>query len=477
MRELLITLDKTKKQKYQALAEGLRLSIKQGKVRPGERLPSSRDLARIFKMHRHTVMTALAELEAEGWIVSKTKRYYQVTETLPDTFLRSRPSLQSFALPRQAIKVVRSAPDLDFVPVNSFKHSFPSGFPDVRLFPMKEFKSLMSDALTAKGVLNYGDPAGYPMLLKEIKDYLRRVRNVDGREVIVTNGSQEALFFLAQALIAPGDKIAVEALGYPPALSTFQYAGGKLVPITVDKEGLCVDELEEKLKKQKIKFLYLTPLHQYPTTVTLSAERRLKLYELALKYGMLIIEDDYDHEFHFVSQPVAPLASFDPAGIVLYISTFSKILFPSARVGFMAVPEIFGKEIAKLKRISSRQNEQILQVAIALWMKSGGFEKHLRKMRRIYEERKKAMIEDLQRWQKLYPRISWAEPDGGMALWLELSVNTTRFAQKMKSKSILVAPEQSYRVDGKSGTHVRLGFSGFSPEENRASLKALFTAE
>lgn len=475
MRELLLSVEKTKKPKYQALADGIRTAIREGKVKPGERLPSSRDLARQLKMHRHTVMTALSELESEGWIAATEKRFYQVTETLPDTFLRAKSVIKQIQAPEnKEIPFARVIDIGEYAAPTGYKHSFPSGFPDLRLFPLKEFKSHLLDALSSKDVLTYGNPIGHPKLIDEVTHYLRRVRNVDRREIIITNGSQEALFFLAQSLISPGDRVAVEALGYPPAMEAIKYAGAKLVPVNVDQEGLCVDDLETKLRRKRIKFLYVTPLHQYPTTVTLSASRRLKLYELALKHGISIIEDDYDHEFHYASQPVAPLASFDPAGIVLYVSTFSKILFPSARVGFMAVPRKVAQEVAKLKRISSRQNEQILQATIGRWMRSGGFEKHLRKMRRTYEERKISIVGDLLRIQKKHPEISWSDPDGGMALWLDIGQDSTKFSEKVKKHSVLVNPEKLYRIDGKTGAHLRLGFSGYSSQENRASLEAMF---
>lgn len=474
MRELLVSINKSTKHKYQALADGIRTAIREGKVKPGEQLPSSRDLARQFKMHRHTVMTALSELEAEGWITSQAKKFYQVTEALPDTFLHVKSSGRVRLEEIREVKFARRVEIGNYVSADNFKHSFPSGFPDLRLFPMKEFKSHLSDALKTKGILSYSDPVGHPKLIEEVGKYIRRARSVADRNIVITNGSQEALFLLAQCLIAPGDYVAVEALGYPPAIEALKFAGGKFIPIRVDGEGLCVEDLEKHLKKKKIKCLYTTPLHQYPTTVTLSASRRLALYELALKYGFLIVEDDYDHEFHYVSQPVAPLASFDPAGIVIYVSTFSKILFPSSRVGFMAVPGKIGIEIAKLKRISSRQNEQILQAAIAKWMVEGGFERHLRRMRRTYEERRNAIIVDLIQIQKTHPKISWTEPDGGMALWLDVGTDSTKFSELLKKQSILVNPESAFRLDKKPGTHLRLGFSGYTAEENRSSLKAMF---
>ena len=158
-----------------------------------------------------------------------------------------------------------------------WRHSFPSGFPDPRLFPIPELKSELHTALRSRDVLRYEDPGGNPFFVEQVTTYLRRIRNVTGREIVVTHGSQEALFLLAQVLIKPGDWVGVEALGYPPAHAVFRYAGARLEPISIDREGLSVEHLVSVLKRKRIRFLYLTPLHQYPTTVTLSQERRLRL--------------------------------------------------------------------------------------------------------------------------------------------------------------------------------------------------------
>jgi len=478
MKELNISLTATRNPKYQRLAEALREAIRTGKVKPGEQLPSTRDMARRFQMHRHTVMQAFAELESEGWILAHPKRHYEITKTLPTTFLQPKTAVaQEWRGKLRSYSWARPLGLNDYQPRPAYKFAFPSGFPDLRLFPMREFKSYVYDALHSKSILDYGDPIGHPRLLNAVGDYLRRVRNVSDRSLVITNGSQEALFLLAQLLIRPGDAVAVEALGYPPALEALRFAGAKLVPIPVDGEGLMVEELERTLKKNKIRLLYTTPLHQYPTTVTLSAERRLRLYELACRHKIFILEDDYDHEFHYASQPVAPLASFDPARTVLYVSTFSKILFPSARLGFMAVPPKVAKEIAKLKRISSRQNEPILQEAVARWMEDGGFERHLRRMRRTYEERRNAMLDTLEVLRARHKRheMSWIAPDGGMALWMDVGQSSKRVAAQADQENISINPELRFRLDGRVGTHIRLGFSGQTPDENRRGLEALFS--
>lgn len=476
MKELLISLKNSNNQpKYQLLAEALRSAIRDGKVKPGEVIPSTRTLAHKFHMNRHTVMKALGELEAEGWLQAFQKKHYQVVATLPSKFLQAKTLVAMSLPPKENIYRFARALDIaDYPSGISFKHSFPSGFPDVRLFPLNEFKSYLYDSLSSHKNLTYGDPAGHPRLISQIQDYLRRVRNVDKREIVITNGSQEAIFYLAQLLLTPGDYVAVEALGYPPAREALKFAGAKLLPVAVDQEGLVVENLKKLVKTKKIKLLYLTPLHQYPTTVTLSAQRRLELYDICYKNNILILEDDYDHEFHFASQPIAPLASFDPAGIVFYVSTFSKILFPSARVGFMAVPKPIERQVAKLKRISSRQNEQLLQDTIARWMESGGFEKHLRKMRRVYDERRNSMLGELTRLQKVQ-NISWLSPDGGMALWLDIGRDSTKLAHLAHRNGIAINPESNFRLDKKAGSHLRLGFSGQTPEENKLGLQALFS--
>jgi GntR family transcriptional regulator/MocR family aminotransferase len=475
MKELMISLPKSSLPKYQILAEGLRNAIRSGQITPGEILPSSRELAHKFRMNRHTIMRSLAELVAEGWLLANEKKHYQVTPTLPTDYLHAKNlkfSNQVFSPKR--LRLAREVKKTEYATVDKLKFSFPSGAPDVREFPMGEFKSCLYDALKSHRHLGYGSPFGYEPLQEQIETYLRRVRRVQQREIIITNGSQEALFFIAQLLIKPGDVVAVESLGYPPALEALRFAGAKLLPIPLDREGLRVDVLEQMVRKHQIRMIYTTPLHQYPTTVTLSAQRRLFLYELCYRNDIFILEDDYDHEFHYRSQPIAPLAANDPAGIVLYVSTFSKVLFPSARIGFMAVPTEIANEAAKLKRISSRQNEQLFQVAIAQWMKEGGFEKHLRKMRRLYEGRRDAMIKNLCEHQAEHPQISWNDPDGGMALWLNLNQDTLALARAAREAQIQVNPEANYSLTSAKGTHLRLGFSGQTPHENKVALRALF---
>ena len=182
----------------------------------------------------------------------------------------------------------------------------------------------MSDVLTRPDMsqLSYGQSAGTPELIDQVKIYLRKSRAITNREIVITNGSQEALFIVAQLLLQAGDKVAAEELGYPPAMSAFVSAGAELVGIKQDKQGMCPNDLEAQICTGNIRLIYLTPLHQYPTTVTLTVSRRMAIYQLAAKHSIPIIEDDYDHEFHYRCQPLAPMASQDPAQLVIYLSIY-----------------------------------------------------------------------------------------------------------------------------------------------------------
>lgn len=480
MRELTLTLSREKKPVSLRIADAIRGSIQAGQLEKRERLPSTRALARALRVNRHTVMAALNELVCEGWITSRMRQDYQVNERLPSGFFEASP-LKSEIPSRgeHRWRLVRSAGErLSASQSFAARYAFKSGLPDLRLFPQREFKSCLGDSLKLSRlrVLDYGDPAGHPPLIEALKAYLRRVRAVSGREIIITHGSQEGIYLAAQLLVKPGDAVAVERLGYPPAWEALKAAGGTLVAIDIDSEGMDPDSLAKILRRRRIRLIYTTPLHQYPTTATLPIARRLRLYELAARAGVPILEDDYDHEFHYRSQPLAPLASRDPDGLVIYVSTFSKVLFPSVRIGFMAVAPRLAAALAGYRRIVSRQNETLLQDAVARWMGSGGFERHLRRMRRTYEERREAISASLQEGKDLGIPFSWRVPDGGMAVWVDVGGDADRVAVQARALGVYVQPESSFQLRRAPSRHLRLGFANQSPEEIKSGMNLLFQA-
>ncbi len=447
MRELNLQLNQGPQPLYLRLAESIRHAIEAGQVQPGELLPSTRQLAQRCHAHRHTVMNALGELVAEGWLEAEPARGYRVVAGLPRYFSQER--------------VGQSAPT---VHKNQHRYAFPSGQPELRLFPTQEYYGILREVLRQTdptALLDYGDPYGCPEFLLQLGIYLRRMRDLSSSQIVVTHGSQEGIFLVARHLVQPGQQVAVEELGYSPAWEAIQLVGGKLVGLPVDTQGLQPDALEKLARRGPVALLYVTPLHQYPTTVTMALERRRQLYEVAARHRIPILEDDYDHEFHYRSRPLAPLKSRDPEQLVYYISTFSKVVYPSARLGFVVPPEGQGQALARLKSVTSRHCNSLLQLAQARWMESGGFERHLRRMRRLYQGRLQAMEQAL----RCSGQVEFQSPDGGMSLWVNFFVDSQLLSSAAARVGVAVRPGNDYHLHQKPGTHLRLGFASSNEQE------------
>lgn len=427
-------------------------------------LPSTRALAGQLEVHRHTVSRALDDLVAEGWLDSEPGRGYRVVATAVQEIEPVQVSWPQF-------KVAEG-----LAPREDGEYRFPSGLPDLRLFPDKEFfKHLRAQLRTDKpaALLGYSDPAGSLRFRQQLQTYLARMRGVRRGQVVVTHGSQEAIFLLGQ-LFGKAERrtIAVEELGYRPAWDALSLSGAELVGIPVDEEGLVVDKLEELAEREPPALLYLTPLHQYPTTVSLSVRRRRQLLALISRYEIPVIEDDYDHEFHYSGRPHLPLAGEDDSGLVVYVSTFSKLVYPSARLGFCVVgPELLGP-LCRLKRCTTRQNDLLLQEAMAAWMEEGGLERHLRRMRKIYGERREIMCEILGS-----AGMKFVKPNGGMSLWVELGVDSDEVVRQAAALGLPLRPGSAYSLDSdRVVRNLRLGFASSTEEEMLEGLALLVQA-
>ncbi len=462
------------------IADALRQAIKQGQVAPTEALPSARQLAKQLLVNRHTVMAAFAELVAQGWVEVKPRSGYQVVEHLP---IQSSQAVGKVVSKQGRFnwqfRSKSSLPTLKTKKAGEYLYNFSGGQPDIRQFPFDEFKGYFSQVCQRPAIeqLSYGESQGEATLIEQISIYLRRVRSIKNKEVMICNGSQEALFMVSQLLLQHGDKVAVEQLGYPPAWAAFKSTGAELVAIKQDNKGIIPEHLAQALAKGGIKLIYLTPLHQYPTTVTLDITRRMQIYQLAAQYGVAIIEDDYDHEFHFNSQPNAPLAADDPLGLVIYISTFSKLMFGGARIGYVVANDELIRQLAAYKMLINHKSNVLVQHAVAKWMQQGGFEAHLRRMTRLYHKRRDFMVKILAEYQQQGLPIKFISPAGGMALWLDTGKSIIGLKEKLLLKDVYLQteiefnlvkdlPEDNYRF-------IRLGFAAMNEAEVKQGLQTI----
>ncbi|WP_125717906.1 PLP-dependent aminotransferase family protein [Pseudoalteromonas rubra] len=460
--------------KYIQLAEQVCDAIKQGHLQPDDPLPSARKLAQLYGINRHTVMTALQNLVAQGWLCSAQRRGYRVNRALPveSSQLVAQPNTQALNIkPDFAL----SLPDThtSSTEKETCEYSFAGGLADLSDFPYDEFRRHLSQACRAVNVphLHYGNCSGEPALKQQLQHYLRRARALECDDLLVCNGSQEALFLIAKAFIKHGEGVAVESLGYPPAHRAFEACGATLHGIAQDQEGLSVDSLRACFERNKIKLLYLTPLHQYPTMVTLSVARRMAIYQLCAEHGVFIIEDDYDHEFHYRCPPLQPMAANDPHGIVIYVSTFSKIMFAGARMGYLVARADVLNQLVLLKQLMNHKNDILLQMALASWMASGEFERHLRRMTKRYQARCDAMALELKRYQAQGYALTFTVPDGGMAFWVNVHRDVSQLSARAAELGVYVQTEAEFwQFPQQNYTHIRLGFAGQSEEKMRSGL-------
>jgi GntR family transcriptional regulator/MocR family aminotransferase len=291
--------------------------------------------------------------------------------------------------------------------------------------------------------------------------------------LMVTGGSQGALDLVARTLLRPGDRVAVEDPGYPTAWATLRAAGAELVPVPVDATGLRVDALEQRLAQGPLRAIYLTPHHQFPTTVTMGAARRLRLLELAARHRIALLEDDYDNEFHFEGRPVLPLAGGDPAGVVIYLGTLSKILAPGLRLGFVAGPRVLVEALAARRAAADGQGDPVLQRAVAELLEDGLLQRHARKMRRTYQARREALAASLR--HHLDGAVAFDLPAGGMSLWLAVdpAIEVENWGARAREAGVGLYTGRRFDFQGRPRPNLRLGFSTLDERELEEAVRRL----
>ena len=385
---------------YQQLTEKIRLGVLEGTLQPKQKLPSSRSLAKSLVISRSTVTQSYEQLESEGYLETRRGSGTYICQQIPEQWLnsqlippvttkiRAKSSLSRFGSNLLTIDRLESELDDEI--------SFRYGNPAIEHFPIQQWRKLLARHCDRSPKLNYAaDAAGYLPLRQEIANYLKRSRGVrcTPEQVIIVNGSQQALDLIARLLLDAEDWIAMEEPGYLGARECFLAQFANIQPIPVGSEGLDVADLSNC--QQEFKLVYVTPSHQFPTGVTMSLSQRIALLQWAEATGTLIIADDYDSEYRYESQPIPALQGMDRAGLVIYLGTFSKVLFPALRIGYLVVHPSWIAVMTKAKWLCDRFCPILEQYALTDWIAEGHFTKHIRRMRQLYDSRRQALIQAL----------------------------------------------------------------------------------
>jgi GntR family transcriptional regulator / MocR family aminotransferase len=355
-----------------------------------------------------------------------------------------------------------------------------SGAPDVRLVPSRAIGRAYRRVLTRRGaeLLGYTNPEGNPALRVELASMLSSTRALHAcaSDILVTRGSQMALTLTAHALLRPGDVVAVEDFGYRPAWEAFRAAGATVVSVPIDRDGLDVEALTRLAAHTTLRAVYVTPHHQYPTTVTLKAARRLALLEFARSQRIAVIEDDYDHEFHYEGRPILPLASADRAGVVVYIGTLSKVLAPGLRIGYLVAPPAVIRNASAVRSLLDIQGDQASEAAVAALMADGELQRHVARVRRVYANRREVLANSLSR--TFGESIRFDPAPGGMALWVRFDphVDVEEWARKCLLHGVSWYPGRRYAFDGKSKPFARFSFAGLSEQELVEAVRRMAAA-
>lgn len=367
----------------------LRGLILSGKLAPGVRLPSTRQMALDRSLGRNTVIDAYDRLAGEGYVESRTGSGSFVARTLPEQRLHALPLERARPVQASAMSLSRRAEAVLGEVAIMEGDGFPPCVPDLSHFPFKDWQLAVSRAWRnlRQAEAAYGGPGGHAALRAAIAHHLQMTRQVrcSAAQVVVTNGAQHGLDLCARLLADVGDAVLVEDPGYPGARRMFRAANLELVPVPVDAEGMAP---AARHWKRRPRLLYITPSHQFPTGVVMSIARRRALLDAAAAHGSWIIEDDYDGEFRFSGRPIASLQGIDEAQRVIYLGTFSKALFPGLRLGYLVLPEAIAPRFALATAQLAFEGRLVTQGVLANFMREGQFAAHVRRMRLVYEARR-----------------------------------------------------------------------------------------
>jgi GntR family transcriptional regulator / MocR family aminotransferase len=468
---------------HRQLYDELRKAILRGILKPRTRLPSTRDFAAEMDVSRNTALSAFNQLLAEGFVEGRIGSGTYVSRMLPNEMLEVRGNAPSDRIltdrrPLSRRGEVISNTVVSVALASGLPRPFRSGVPALDAFPIKTWYRLIARYWRnpPQKLMRYGQPAGYRPLREAIAAYLGAVRGVHcvPEQVIMVSGSQQGLDIAARVLLDPGDAAWIEDPGFHGARAALLAAGARLIPVPVDDEGLNVEKGIKLCGNARV--VYLTPSHQFPLGATMSLARRLALLKWASKARAWILEDDYDSEFRFGGRPLASLQGLDGEGRVIYMGTFSKVLFPSLRLGYIVAPPDLTDVFVKARAIVTHASALMEQAVLADFINEGHFATHIRTMRTLYAERQAVLLKAAK--TDLEGLLDLQSDEAGMDLigWLPWGIDDQVAFRKAAAHGVEVTPLSAYGIKRQRRGALRLGYTGYTPSDLRRGVRDLATA-
>jgi GntR family transcriptional regulator/MocR family aminotransferase len=474
---------------YQQLYAHLQAAILAGRLPRGAKLPSTRALADELRVSRNTVLAAYEQLTAEGYLESAKGSGTFVACDLPDALLtastaRVPPASQPRrAVPAQPALSARARAQLTsrqiwpaLPAINAGRpRPFSLGLSALDVFPYKLWSHLLvrQARRLSSGAIAYQPPAGYAPLREAIAAHVTvsRQAHCAADQVVIVAGAQGAFDLVARVLLDAGDPVWMEDPGYVGARGAFLGAGAQIIPVPVDQEGLIVEAAIARAPHARL--AYVTPSHQFPLGVTMSLTRRLALLDWAQRANAYILEDDYDSEYRFAERPLAALQGLDRAGRVIYIGTFSKVLAPALRIGYLILPPPLVEPFLEVRRLIDFHAPTLEQAVLADFMAEGHYTRHLRRMRTLYASRRGALLEALRE----LPLEVHASPVGSHCIgWLPEDIDEAALVREAIARGLNLWLVSQYSIEPLPRQGLVLGYGAHSPEETREAVGRLGAA-
>jgi GntR family transcriptional regulator/MocR family aminotransferase len=466
---------------WRQLYDALRKAVLDGQLARGTRLPPTREMAAELEVARNTVNSAYDQLIAEGFLEGRQGAGTFVSRRLPEEVLQVRVERKKSTanFPRelnlsdfgQTLLNTKLAASADLGPPKPFR----PGTPAIDVFPNKVWGKLVSQRWRTLSLppIGYGESAGFPPLRASIAEYVRMARGVrcSPDQVIVTAGAQQAINLAARLLLRPGDGVWFEDPGYVSARAILSSTGAQIVPISVDDRGLVVAAGRKKAPTARM--AYVTPSHQYPLGAVMSLSRRLALLEWARKAEAWILEDDYDSEYRYSGHPIASLQGLDEGERVIYVGTFSKVLFPALRLGYLIVPDDLVDVFLKARLTIDHSSPVFDQVVLTDFIEQGHFARHIRRMRAVYTRRRQALVEAA--GELLDGRMSIvARPAGLHAVaWLNEGDDAHELSSRFEAAGVETPPLSNYAIQPLDKDGFILGYGAVMPEDTWAAMRII----